>query len=55
MLTEQQINKIDKAEWILTEVYFELVEEPGTKAIAKRLDTILDKLYRLKTNTPGRK
>ena len=48
-MTESEIiEKIEHAEHELTALYWALREQRGKTAIAKRLDTILGKLYNLK-------
>ena len=44
----EMIYELNKAEDIMMKVYWEIREERGYSAEAKRLDTILGKLYNLK-------
>ncbi len=48
MITREQLELIEEAEDILIEVYKQLNEQRGSKREAKRLDTILGKIYNLK-------
>lgn len=47
-MTQDQIRTIEKAEDMLTRLYFQLQDDPHSKKAAQRLDTILGKLYSLK-------
>lgn len=47
MITQDQLDRIIKAEDILIDVYQELREQRGSSAEAKKLDTILGKIYNL--------
>lgn len=46
MEKREKIEAIEAAEKMLTKIYFD--DTPMNKMVRKRLDTILDKLYRLK-------
>lgn len=49
-MTQDQMRKLEKAEDILTRLYFELEEQKGCAAEAKKLDTVLGKIYKLKVS-----
>ncbi len=46
-MTQQQLERLLEAEEILISLYNELREEKGMQREAKRLDTILSKIYNL--------
>lgn len=47
-MTKEQIAKLEEAEDILLCLYFEIRDERGCASQAKKLDTILGKIYNLK-------
>lgn len=47
-MTREQMRDFEKAEDILTKLYFSLKDEKGNGATVKKLDTILDKMFKLK-------
>ena len=47
-MTARQLEKLEKAEDILTDLYCELRDHRGSAKEAKRLDVILGKIYNLK-------
>ena len=47
-MTREQMEKISKAEDILLDLYWDIKDEKGHSKMAKRLDTILGKVYNLK-------
>ena len=47
-MNKSQLEKLEQAEDILNDVYFQIRDEKGLSKQAKRLDTILSKLYQLK-------
>lgn len=47
-MTREQMEKITHAEILLLDVYWDIQDEKGHSKMAKRLDTILGKIYNLK-------
>ena len=51
MIKKEQLERLAKAEDILTDVYWDIREQKGSKEEARRVDTILGKLYNLMHET----
>lgn len=47
-MTNEQMSRLEIAEDILTSLYWEIRDEHGCSKEAKRLDTIIGKLYNLR-------
>ena len=54
-MTDRQIETIEKAESMLTSLYWDIKDNREDRAYAERLDTILGKLYSLKRRALDRK